>query len=164
LPPAMKTITRDRHPSTSKEQLEWLAWLLDSSIRIPGINFRIGVDALIGLIPGLGDMIGVLLSSYIVGQAWQLGVPKSTLARMGFNVLLEGVIGAVPILGDVFDAAWKANQRNVRLLHAHLDNPRHAVRASRGFLAALIALLIVLLLGVTLVIYALLRWLTTLAA
>ncbi len=151
-------IERDQYPPASKEQLEWLAWLLDSSIRIPGINFRIGVDALIGLVPGLGDMVGVLLSSYIVGQAWQLGVPKSTLARMGFNVLVEGVAGSVPVLGDIFDAAWKANQRNVRLLHAHLDNPRRAVRASRGFLAVLIALLIALLLGVGLVAYALLRW------
>lgn len=153
----MKT-ERDRYPPASKEQLEWLAWLLDSSIRIPGINFRIGVDALIGLVPGLGDMVGVLLSSYIVGQAWQLGVPKSTLARMGFNVLLEGVAGSVPVLGDLFDAAWKANQRNVRLLHAHLDNPRRAVRASRGFLAVLVALLVALLLGVGLAAYALLRW------
>jgi hypothetical protein len=160
----MKTIERVQHPPASKEQLEWLAWLLDSSIRIPGINFRIGIDALIGLIPGLGDMVGVLLSSYIVGRAWQLGVPKSTLARMGFNVLLEGVVGAVPILGDVFDAAWKANQRNVRLLHAHLDNPRRAVRASRGFIAALLALLILLLLGITLVVYALLRGLMSLGA
>ena len=153
----MKT-ERDRYPPASKEQLEWLAWLLDSSIRIPGINFRIGVDALIGLVPGLGDMVGVLLSSYIVGQAWQLGVPKSTLARMGFNVLLEGVAGSVPVLGDLFDAAWKANQRNVRLLHAHLDNPRRAVRASRGFLAVLVALLVALLLSVGLAAYALLRW------
>lgn len=160
----MKKIDPDRPGSPASKELERLAWLLDSSIRIPGINFRIGLDAVIGLIPGLGDMVGVLLSSYIVRQAWQLGVPKSTLARMGFNVLVEGVFGAVPILGDLFDAAWKANQRNVRLLHAHLENPRRAVRASRGFIAGLIALLILLVLGMALVAYALVRWLMTLGA
>src|ERR1043166_6430153 len=107
-----------------RERLTWLAWLLDSSIPIPGTRLTIGLDALIGLVP-------VLRAA--------LGAPRSILARMAFNVALEGLIGMIPLAGDVFDAAWKANQRNVRLLGAWLDAPRAAQRSSRAFVAALVA-------------------------
>jgi hypothetical protein len=123
-------------------RLARLAWLLDNSIPLPGTSFRIGLDAIIGLVPGLGDVIGVLLSSYIVREAARLGAPPSVLTRMAFNVALEGVAGLVPFLGDVFDAAWKANQRNIALLDAHIGNPRRAVRSSRLFVAVLVAVLI----------------------
>src|SRR5512145_2015000 len=102
----------------ARERLARLAWLLDSSIPIPGTRFSIGLDALIGLVPFVGDVVGVLLSSYIVGEAARLGASRSVLARMVFNVAVEGLTGLVPLAGDVFDAAWKANQRNVRLLGA----------------------------------------------
>ena len=131
----------DRHRLTGevRERLARLAWLLDSSIPIPGTRFSIGLDALIGLVPVLGDALGVFLSSYIVREAAALGAPRSILARMAFNVALEGLVGMIPLAGDVFDAAWKANQRNVRLLNAWLDHPRAAQRASRAFVASLIA-------------------------
>ena len=131
----------DRHRLTwqVRERLAWLAWLLDSSIPIPGTRFTIGLDALIGLVPVLGDAVGVLLSSYIVREAAALGAPRSILARMAFNVALEGLLGMIPLAGDVFDAAWKANQRNVRLLAAWLDAPHATRRESRFFVAALIA-------------------------
>jgi hypothetical protein len=93
--------------------------MLDTSIPLPlpfAKNFRIGLDAIIGLIPGVGDVLGGLLSSIIVLEAWRFGAPKRTLARMGFNVLAEVVVGAVPFLGDIFDASWKANVRNLRLM------------------------------------------------
>ena len=125
-----------------RRRLARLAWLLDNSIPLPGTPFRIGLDAIIGLVPGLGDVIGVLLSSYIVREAARLGAPPSVLTRMAFNVALEGIAGLVPFLGDVFDAAWKANQRNVALLDAHLGNPRRTVRSSRLFVAGLSAVLI----------------------
>jgi len=96
--------------------LNFLAWLLDSSIPIPGTRLTIGLDALIGLFPFIGDLAGVLASSYILAEANRMGVGRAVLARMAFNVAVEGVIGIVPLLGDVFDAAWKANQKNVRLL------------------------------------------------
>jgi len=139
----------------TRERLKQLAWLLDSSIPIPGTRFTIGIDALIGLFPFIGDLIGVLLSSYILGEAARLGAPKSVLMRMSANVALEGVVGMVPLAGDVFDAAFKANQRNVRLLEAWLEEPRRTVRSSRlvgaaivagaaGFLVLLVALAIVL--------------------
>ena len=125
-----------------RRRLARLAWLLDNSIPLPGIKFRIGLDAILGLVPGLGDVLGVLLSSYIVREAARAGAPASVLARMAFNVAVEGIVGLVPFLGDIFDAAWKANQRNVALFEAHLDDPRRARASSRLFVAALAAGLI----------------------
>lgn len=132
----------------TRRRLKQLAWLLDSSIPVPGTRFTIGVDALIGLFPFLGDLIGVLLSSYILGEAARLGAPRSVLMRMAVNVGLEGVVGIVPVAGDVFDAAFKANQRNVRLLEDWLDEPRRTARSSRwlgiGIVAAVAAFLFLL--------------------
>ncbi len=122
----------------TRERLKQLAWLLDSSIPIPGTRLTVGIDALIGLVPLLGDLVGVLLSGYILGEAARLGAPKSVLWRMGFNVGVEGVVGIVPFAGDVFDAAFKANQRNVRLLEGWLEEPGRTARSSRFFGAALV--------------------------
>ncbi len=122
-----------------RERLGRLAWLLDSSIPIPGTAFSIGLEALIGLFPVVGDLAGVLLSSYILKEAAALGVSRSILARMAFNVALEGLVGMIPFAGDVFDAAYKANQRNVRLLNDYLDRPAEAVRSSGFFVAFLLA-------------------------
>ena len=127
---------------TVRRRLSRLAWLLDSSIPLPGTRFRIGVDAVLGVIPGLGDVLGVLLSSYIVREAARLGAPPSVLVRMAFNVAVEGIVGLVPFAGDVFDAVWKANQRNYALLEAHLENPQRAAKSSRVFVAILIAVLV----------------------
>jgi len=160
--PMMAVQTRIRtYPTAAqagRERLARLAWLLDNSIPIPGLNFRIGVDALLGLIPGIGDAIGVLVSSYILREAAQLGAPKTVLVRMAFNVVLEAVIGVIPLAGDVFDAAWKANQRNVRLLGAYLDNPRKTTSASTGFVFLLAVLVIGLLVGTCIAGFLLLRW------
>jgi hypothetical protein len=120
-----------------RRRLGRIAWLLDSSIPLPGMRFRIGVDAIIGLIPGVGDLLGAVLSSYIVREAARVGAPPSVLIRMAWNVAIEAVVGMVPLLGDVFDAAWKANQRNFALLEAHLDQPQRVRRSSRAFVAVL---------------------------
>ena len=125
-----------------RRRVALIAWLLDNSIPLPGTRFRIGLDAILGLIPGLGDAAGMLLSSYIVREAARLGAPPSVLARMTFNIALEGLVGMVPFLGDVFDAAWKANQRNYALLERFLDRPGHAVASSRAFVVLLAILLI----------------------
>lgn len=122
----------------ARERLAFLAWLLDSSIPVPGTRFTVGLDALIGLVPVLGDLIGVALSSFIVAEASRLGAPRALLTRMAFNVAVEGVVGIVPLAGDLFDAGWKANQRNVRLLGAWLDHPHQAQRGNRLFVAALV--------------------------
>jgi hypothetical protein len=142
-----------------RERLARLAWLLDSSIPIPGTRFTIGLEALIGLVPVIGDLVGVFLSSYIVREAAALGVSRSILGRMAFNVALEGLAGMIPFAGDVFDAAYKANQRNVRLLNAWLERPREAQRASRTFMLALTAGLIALLVLIAAGGFLLARWL-----
>ena len=105
----------------TRERLRQLAWLLDSSIPIPGTSLTVGVDAIVGLVPVLGDLIGVVLSSYILYEARRLGAPSWLLWRMAANVGIEGFIGIVPFAGDVFDAAFKANQRNVRLLESWFE-------------------------------------------
>lgn len=115
----------------TRARLRRLAWLLDSSIRIPGTRFTIGLDPLLGLFPVAGDLLGALISSYIVIQAARLGAPSTLLLRMALNIAIEGVFGALPVAGDVFDAAWKANQRNVRLLDAWLDRAGHGERKAR---------------------------------
>jgi uncharacterized protein DUF4112 len=125
-----------------RERLKFLAWLLDSSIPIPGTPYTVGLDAIVGLFPFIGDLIGVLISSYIVAEANRLGVGRAILARMAFNVAVEGVIGIVPLIGDLFDAAWKANVRNVRLLDAWAERPHATRRASRLFLVLLTAALV----------------------
>jgi len=136
---------RSEGAEQARKELQHLAWLLDSSIPIPGTRLTIGIEALIGLFPVIGDLIGVALSSYIVSQASRLGAPRSVLLRMSFNVILEGVIGIVPIAGDLFDAGFKANQRNVRLLGAWMDEPGRTVRSTRAFGVLLVFALVVLL-------------------
>ena len=136
-----------------------LAWWLDDAITVPGTRFRIGFDALIGLIPGVGDLVGTLLSSYIIAVAAAQGVPASALARMAINVGVEAIVGVVPILGDLFDAVWKANQRNIALMAQFRTTPAAARRQSRAIVAAWAAgaITFIVLLGIGA--FAILRWL-----
>ncbi len=142
-----------------RERLGRLAWLLDSSIPIPGTRFSIGLDALLGLVPVAGDLVGVLLSSYIVREAAALGVGRSILMRMAFNVAVEGLVGMIPFAGDVFDAAFKANQRNIRLLNAWLDDPRRTTVRSRGWAFGVGAALVAFLLLLSVLGFLIARWL-----
>ncbi len=109
-----------RRPTDARTRVHRLARLMDSSVRLPG-GFRIGIDGLIGLVPGVGDLAAAGVSFYIVAQAAHAGVPARVLARMVLNVALDAVVGAIPVLGDVFDVAFKANLRNARLMDAYLD-------------------------------------------
>lgn len=118
------------------EQVRRLSRALDTSIPLPG-GLRIGWDAVLGLIPGVGDGAGAVLSSFIVIQAARLGASRAVLTRMVGNVAIEALVGTVPFLGDLFDAAFKANVRNVRLLEQHLAAPGAAARASRGWVVGL---------------------------
>ena len=106
--------------SRSRQQriarIDALATLLDTAFILPGINVRFGLDALIGLVPGIGDAITTTLSLYIVHEARQLGAPRHVIVRMLANVMIDGFVGAVPLVGDAFDVLWRANRRNMRLL------------------------------------------------
>jgi hypothetical protein len=103
------------------ERLTLMAQLLDSAFVLPGTNVRFGLDAVIGLVPGIGDAISAALSAYLVYEARQLGAPRHLIARMAGNVMLDAAIGAVPLLGDAADVLFRANQRNVALLRRHLE-------------------------------------------
>jgi hypothetical protein len=102
------------------QRLKQLSYWLDNAIGIPGTKYRVGLDPIIGLIPGGGDTAGLLLSAYIVMEAAQLGASKAILTRMASNVVLETLVGTIPFVGDLFDAIWKSNVRNIRLLEDHL--------------------------------------------
>jgi Domain of unknown function (DUF4112) len=102
-------------------RLERLAHWLDDRYRLPGTGIRVGLDGIIGLIPGIGDAASGLLSAYIIYEARRLGVPNSVLAGMLGNFAVDFVVGAVPVFGDIFDIGWKANRRNVRMLLRHLE-------------------------------------------
>ena len=142
----------------SRDALERLAWWLDSAIVVPGTRFRIGIDALIGLLPGVGDVVGTLLSSYIIAVAARQGAPPAALVRMVINVGVEVLVGVVPIAGDLFDAAWRANERNVRLLRQYHTAPHAARRQSRAVVAAWLAGLLLLLIAIGAAAFAVLRW------
>lgn len=103
------------------ERLEALASFMDSAIIIPGTGIRLGADALIGLIPGIGDVVTAGVSCIIVLEARRMGAPAHVVARMIGNVAIDGIVGAVPLFGDIFDVAFRANLRNMRLLRKHFD-------------------------------------------
>jgi hypothetical protein len=127
-----------------------LARLLDNSIPVPGTTWKIGLDPIIGLIPGIGDLIGAVMSGYIILEAVRADVPTLTLTRMLVNVGIDTLLGAVPALGDVFDAAWKSNTMNVALLERHVAGTESVSVASpvksRNVLGVIAIALIILVL------------------
>lgn len=129
-------------------RLDSLSYLLDNSIRVPGTSARFGMDAVVGLIPGFGDAAGALMSAYIVVQAARLGAPVSSLMRMLLNVGIEALFGAVPFLGDLFDAAFKANARNVAILRREMERPGSTGRSSTAVVLAVVIALIAILGGI----------------
>jgi len=149
----------------TRKKLERLAWFLDSSIKVPGFNARFGLDGLIGLIPGVGDGISALISSVVISEAARMGAPKILLLKMAFNVLIDTLLGAVPLIGDLFDFVWKSNQRNVRLLNQYLDSPRETVVNSRLFVwgmgIVLLGLVILIGSGVFMLVQALINAVAT---
>lgn len=96
-------------------RMQFVARMLDDAVRVPGTNYRVGLDPILGLLPVSGDLVAGVLSLYIVVEAARQGVPAGTLVRMLGNVAIDVGAGSIPILGDLFDASWKANRRNVRL-------------------------------------------------
>src|SRR4029079_13106884 len=136
-------------PRKSTQDLERLAHWLDTIFEIPGIRVRFGMDALLGLVPGVGDTASALASVYILQAASKYGVPRVTLARMTLNIGIDLLVGAIPIVGDLFDVYWKANRKNVELLRRHFKaNPateRSIKRSDSLFVVGMIALIGVIL-------------------
>lgn len=101
--------------------LETIAHWMDGRFRLPGTNRRFGLDAVVGLVPGIGDAAGALVGAYIIFQAYRMGVPRSVLMRMLGNVAVDGAVGSIPVVGDLFDFAFKHHRRNINLLRRHLE-------------------------------------------
>lgn len=145
-------------------KLRRLAHLLDSSIPLPG-GYRIGLDGIIGLVPFVGDAVGASLSSYIVIQAAQLGVSTRSLLKMMANIIVETVIGIIPILGDIFDMAWKANERNIKLLNQQLPNIKsRSTSAKRRLTSAVVILISLFVLALILLVVAAVKLLVMLVS
>jgi hypothetical protein len=147
---AVRPMSPAHHPGMQVDRWDRGAWLfrdktlrnleilLDEAFRIPGTQFRFGIDGIIGLVPGLGDVAAGLLSLIIPVAAWMRGVPYVTLVRMAVNVGIGVLVGSIPFFGDVFDVAWKANRRNYRLMQLHLREPRRHSWRDWAFLASLV--------------------------
>lgn len=137
----------DDLPPARRARMERLAFLLDDAFRIPGTQRRVGLDALIGLLPGVGDAAGMIASSYLLYEGARLGVTLATLLRMAFNIGVEAVVGLIPGLGDLFGFAFKANNRNLRLIEHHLDDAEATRRSSRTVLTIIAATLVLVTVG-----------------
>ena len=158
---AREGTARQVSPAQVERSLDQLSYLLDGVFRIPGTGWRFGLDTVVGLVPGVGDTLTSVLSFYILAAGVRYRVPKVTLLRMGVNLAVDYLLGAIPLAGDLFDAYWKANQMNVELLRRRATvtpEEAHAGRASDWlFLGLIILCLVGLLLGSVLVAVYLLR-------
>jgi hypothetical protein len=143
----------------ANENLDLLAHILDDWFRVPGTSIRFGLDGIIGLVPGLGDIIGGLASTLIVIAAWVRGVPYITLLRMVVNIGIEVVLGTIPLLGDAFDIAWKANRRNYALIVRHLEQSRRQTWRDWVFLMLIAAALVGIFMAPIFLILWFLEWL-----
>jgi hypothetical protein len=142
----------------SDERMDLFAHLLDDWFHIPFTPIRIGLDGLIGLIPGLGDILAGIASFVIILAAWIRGVPYVTLVRMMVNVGIEVVVGSIPVLGDAFDIAWKANRRNYKLMVRHLSQPHRHTWKDYAFLASQVGGILFILAVPFVVLLVLLVW------
>ena len=129
--------------ASSVKNLERLAKLMDSQFRIPGTNIKFGLDALIGLIPGIGDLTTFIISGMMLSVLAKNGASGFVLARMALNIVLDALIGSIPILGDIFDVGFKANERNLKLMREHYYEGRHKGSALKVIVPLLLFLFIV---------------------
>jgi hypothetical protein len=134
------------------QNLKSLSRLLDSIIPLPG-GYRIGIDGLLGLIPGIGDIAGGVASSYIIIESARLGASTTTLLRMVFNVLVESIIGLIPFLGDLFDFIWKANEKNTALMEKQLHEPQPPNSPEYRLKVTVVIIILVLFLSIVVLAY-----------
>jgi NAD/NADP transhydrogenase beta subunit len=156
--PPRPTLRERAERLCSDQNLDFFAHLLDDWFRIPGTRIRLGLDGLIGIIPGLGDVLAGIASFVLILAAWIRGVPYVTLVRMMINLGLDVLIGAIPFFGDIFDIAWKANRRNYRLITRHLREPHRHTWKDYAFLLGLAAVALAILAIPLIVLLLLLLW------
>ena len=152
-------------PINKLARLRRLSKLLDNAIAIPGTKFRFGLDPILGLLPGGGDTITGGISAYIVVEAARMGIPREILSKMVGNILIDSFAGTIPVIGDLFDVGWKSNIKNIELLEKHLDvteftegdlPPR--TLSDRLFIAGLILLLILIVVGFAVIAFFTVTW------
>ena len=142
------------------EALRKVAQLLDSAFVVPGTSYRFGLDPILGLVPGLGDLVSPLFTIGILWQARELALPRIVQLRMIFNVAIDSLVGAVPVLGDLFDFAWKANTMNLALLERHAQEERPASAGDWLFVVLMVGLVVL----VAVVPFVIVGWLVAIAA
>ena len=135
----------------SLKRMRQLSQLLDGAIVIPGTKQRIGIDPILGLIPGGGDTVSAALSGYIIVEAARMGLPRKALMQMVTNLFVDTVVGSVPVLGDIFDVVSKANLRNMQIVESHVSAPLVRTKPDRLFISLLIVGLIIFALAVGLI-------------
>ena len=147
------------------ERFRRLSYWLDEGIRIPGTRIRIGLDPLLGLIPGAGDAAGAALAGAIVVEGLRQSISRYAVLRMAANIAIDTVIGSVPVLGDLFDAGWKSNRRNIAILERHIAEPSGAQQADRAFVlligGGLLVMCVAVVAAALLLSAKVLRWLLT---
>ena len=146
-PSRLGSLRRRRDPVEIEKGLDDLSRYLDGLFRIPGTDWRFGLDALIGLIPNVGDTLTSFASFYILVSGVRYGVPKITLLRMALNIGIDYLIGSIPFLGDAFDFFWKSNQRNMDLIRERATGKNAGTKSDYIFIFVLIGLLVLLLVG-----------------
>ena len=141
-------LTRLRQISPGQQRgldaLRQVSRLLDSAIQVPGTTYRVGLDPILGLVPGLGDLVSPFFTIAVLWNARRLDVPKVVQLRMVFNVALDALLGVVPLVGDLFDFAWKANDRNMALLERHAYEEHRPTAADWAFVVGAVAILLLL--------------------
>ena len=161
-PQSASVRTGDRSRTDTVRHLRRLSHLLDNAIPIPGTKYRLGLDPILGLLPGGGDVAGAALSAYIVYRAAQMGLPTETVRQMAGNVLIEMLVGIFPVLGDLFDVGWKANVRNVKLLEEHIDSPEPTQAADKRLVFLIVAGIVLVAVALAAITVAILRFLLSL--
>jgi hypothetical protein len=131
-------------PPRALKNLDTLAKLMDAQFRVPGTDFRFGLDSVIGLIPGIGDLSTFAVSGYMLSLMAKNGASGFVLARMSLNIVIDAIFGSIPILGDLFDVAFKANMRNMRLMQEHYKEGRHRGSAWKVIVPVLVILFAVI--------------------
>jgi hypothetical protein len=144
--------------SNRLDQLRVLARIWDELIRLPVLGRSIGLDAVIGLIPGVGDVAAALVASWALVVAHRMGAPPSLLLRMAGIIGLDTLVGAIPLVGDLFDIGWRAQRRNVQLLERWLDTPHAVQRSSRAILVGVLAAVLVMVVAACWLAVVAIRW------
>jgi hypothetical protein len=144
------------------KRLRQISRVMDKAITVPGTPITFGLDPILGLLPVGGDFVGIMFSAYIVIEAARLGAPAATLGRMVLNIIIDGILGVIPLVGDLFDFAWKANELNIRLLEDYLKFPRQRKSTDKWFVFAVLAILFVVIIGLVALTVILMRLLGTL--